>query len=178
MKLSINNFLGILLLLLIIAYLGKHIYMQPKFSNGEKATNFEAINISGEQLQLNDFKGKYVFLDFWGSWCPPCRKANQELAIIYQEYAHITSKGTNKLNFISIGVEKSKKNWEKAINRDKLSWPFHIYDQNSNMKFFNSKIANLYGVKSLPSSFVINPEGFIISVNPTPKKLREIFDNI
>ncbi|HAD12852.1 MAG TPA: TlpA family protein disulfide reductase [Saprospirales bacterium] len=143
--------------LAIVAYVFYQ-YRQPRFASGEVAPDFEVGLLNGERAKLSDLRGKYVLLQFWGSWCGPCRKENPELVIIYQEFHE---KG---FEIFSVGIEQNPNSWKSAINRDGLVWKYHTMESGE----FNGGLALQYNIKSIPATFLINPEGQIMGVNLKP----------
>ena len=166
---KINTVLNIIIVLIIIGYVVKYFYQLPKYNSGEKAKEIEAVLISGEKFKLSDLKGSYVLLDFWGSWCGPCRKSNSEIVPLYQEFTSKTLSNAAGFEVVSIGIETKKTAWENAILKDKMTWKYHI----GQMESFKSPIAKLYGIKEIPTSYFISPEGMIIFVNPKMSEVRE-----
>jgi len=155
----------ILIIVGVLLYLGgKHLYMMPKQSSGELAPAFTAEIRSGETINLSDFKGKFVLLDFWGSWCGPCRAENPKLVDLYQKF-----KGKD-FEILSVGIETKKDRWERAIKKDGLVWPYHFTD----FKRFNSEAAKLYGVREIPTKFLIDKDGMIIGVNQSVAEIEAV----
>ena len=171
---TLNKILNILLIGIIAFYIGRYFYMQPAFVNGAKAPIFAATTMNGQSFSLDDLKGKYVLIDFWGSWCGPCRQENPGLVELYHYYKQQSFKDGNGFEIVSIGIEKNPDRWKKAIASDEMVWPYHILDQNTNMKFFNSEIAQLYEIKQLPTKYLLNPEGVIVAVNPGKNKIERV----
>ncbi len=125
-----------------------------KVQIGKVAPNFTLPDVDGKEVSLNDFRGQYVFIDFWASWCPPCRKENPNVVAAYEKF-----KGKD-LTFIGISLDKSKAAWLKAIEADQLNWV-----NVSDLKFWDAEVAAMYGVRSIPSNVLISPEGVIIAKN-------------
>ena len=123
---------------------------------GGEAPNFSAPDPDGNQLALTDALGKYTIIDFWASWCRPCRMENPNVVNVYNKYH---DKG---LNIISVSLDKAgqKERWIKAIKDDKMDW-YHV----SNLKFWQDPIAKQYSVRSIPATFLLDENGNIIDKN-------------
>ena len=123
---------------------------------GAEAPNFTAPTPDGEMLSLTDALGKYTIIDFWASWCRPCRIENPNVVRVYEKYH---DKG---LNIISVSLDKSgqKERWIKAIEDDNMNW-YHV----SNLKFWQDPIARQYNVRSIPATFLLDENGNIIDKN-------------
>lgn len=122
---------------------------------------------SGEILKLSDLRGKVVLIDFWASWCGPCRKENPNVVQMYKKYAE---KG---FEIFAVSLDRDKARWEKAIADDQLSWQ-HISD----LKHWKSEYAALYGVRSIPDTLLIDAEGKIIARNLRGQQLEQALENI
>ena len=131
---------------------------------GEKVPNFSAPNSEGVMLKLNEIKGKVTIIDFWASWCKPCRIENPNLVNLYDKYHD------NGLEIISISLDSETQRlaWIKAIKKDQLNW-FNI----SNLKSWNDPIAQLYGVNSIPATFIIDQDGVLIDKQLRGRQLDE-----
>lgn len=135
---------------------------------GSVAPNFSGPTPEGEELSLNDIKGKVTIIDFWAAWCGPCRKENPNVVNIYNKYH---DKG---LEIISVSLDgsprqkNSKDAWIKAIEKDNLTW-YHI----SHLSYFNDPIAKQYHIRSIPSTFILDSEGVIIAKNLRGKALHD-----
>jgi len=123
---------------------------------GGAAPQFTAPTPGGELLSLKDVMGKYTIIDFWASWCRPCRMENPNVVNVYNQYH---DKG---LNIISVSLDKAgqKDRWIKAIKDDKMDW-HHV----SNLKFWQDPIARQYNVRSIPATFLLDENGNIIDKN-------------
>ena len=131
-------------------------------SVGHKAPEFSINGADGKQIRLSDYKGKYVMLDFWASWCVPCRHENPN---VVKQYALYKDKG---FNILGISLDTEKKDWQQAVNADKLTWA-HASD----LQRFEGPTERLYHVEAIPSNFIINPQGTIVAKNVTGADLEE-----
>ena len=129
---------------------------------GEIAPGFSAPNPEGEEVSLKDAMGKITLIDFWASWCKPCRIENPNVVKLYNEYHD------DGFNIIGVSLDKSRSKWIKAIKEDQLEW-HHI----STLKYWKEPIAQKYGVRSIPKTFLIDEEGKIIAKNLRGNKLRD-----
>lgn len=121
---------------------------------GQPAPEFTINSIDGKPIKLADFKGKYVMLDFWASWCMPCRQENPNVVKAYHTYKD------KNFSILGISLDEDVVAWKNAIAADKLTWA-HVSD----LKGFESPTAALYAIEAIPSSFIIDPTGKIIAKN-------------
>lgn len=162
------RFFVILLVLVSLYNLGRYIYFKPAVSSGGKALNFSATDLYGKSFSLEQFKGKYILLDFWGSWCGPCRQENPAIVALAAKYKSLG------LETVQIGIEYSEKSWLRAIEKDGLSAHTHILQEQA----FDSPIAKLYGIREIPASFLLDPQGNIILSKPSISELEEHLNKI
>ncbi|WP_108868201.1 TlpA disulfide reductase family protein [Aquimarina aquimarini] len=128
--------------------------MQKKTDIGYEAQDFSAPTPDGKLLSLKESMGKITIIDFWASWCRPCRMENPNVVKLYKKYH---DKG---LNIIGVSLDKKQQAWTKAIVDDKLDW-YHV----SNLQFWQEPIAKAYGVRSIPATFILDEKGNIIAKN-------------
>ncbi len=147
----------------ILYFIGSYLYKKPKFRTGEKIPTIEAQLMDGSDFSLTSLKGKYVLVDFWGSWCPPCRQENPELVKLYKKFNDKKFQKADGFEILSIAIEQSEKSWKSAIAKDGLDWPFHIVQ----LDRFNSPLPKEFGVREIPTKYLLNEKGQIISVNAT-----------
>lgn len=150
---------------------GKSIYdyltLTKDIKIGDKFVDFTLPDISGKNVSLSDYKNKYVLLDFWGSWCSPCREENPNLVKTYNEFKD------KAFDILGVSAETSKKSWVDAIRDDGIIWKTV-----SDLKGVNNKAALIYGIYYYPANFLIDPNGIIIAKdlrgNALKNKLAEL----
>lgn len=148
--------------------LQKQIKNAESFVIGAEAPDFTLKNVAGEEVSLSDFKGKVVLIDFWASWCGPCRKDNPHVVELYNKYK------ADGFEILGVSLDKTQDRWEQAIAKDKLTWP-----QVSDLKGWKNEVAQLYSVKSIPHTVLLDAEGKILARKlrgpQLDQKLAELF---
>jgi peroxiredoxin len=148
--------------------IAERITILNKLEPGKPALAFTQPDVNDKPVSLDSYKGKYVLLEFWASWCGPCRAENPNLLAQKKIY------GDKGFNILGVSLDKNKELWVKAIEKDGLTWT-----QVSDLNGWNNAVAVLYGIKAVPANFLIDPSGTIIAQDlrgdALNKKLKEIF---
>jgi peroxiredoxin len=120
---------------------------------------------NNKEINITSFKGKYVLIDFWASWCAPCRLGNKKLVKLHNE---ITS---DKIEIIGISIDTDTNKWLKAIEKDKIK-----FTQLIDSKGFDAETAVQFGVDELPSKYLFNQEGILIAKNPSEEEITKLIE--
>ena len=150
-------------------------FKQPSFNSGTSAPPIKTQLIDGSKFDLEDLKGNYILLDFWGSWCGPCIREIPNLKQVYNQYHDRQYIDASNFEVVSVALEKSDKYTRKIITDRGLNWPYHIIDVSRIVML--SDLAQAYDVKELPTKFLINPEGKIMRTNPSFEEIAQLLDN-
>ena len=137
-------------------------YGQKEVANiSDPRLHIKLPDVKGDSITLASLKGKVILLDFWASWCMPCRAANKKLVKIYDKYK------AGGFEIFSVSVDDEKRDWIKAIEKDKITW-LQVNDPRN----WGAQSAIKWDISVLPTTFLINKKGDVVAIDPTEKKLE------
>lgn len=167
-----NNIFLVLLLAVALYAVGRYLYKTPSAVNGESAPKLVSTQRDGTPFDLSTLRGRYVLLDFWGSWCAPCLAEVPSLKSLNDKYLNGKFKDGTGFQIVSIGIEKDRERWNAAIEAEGIGHWTHVSD----LQYFDSPLAKAYGVRVIPTKFLLNTEGVIIGVNPSFAEIEKLLD--
>ncbi len=141
---------------------------------GSKAPEITGKSISGKTIKLSDSNKKIVLLDFWASWCGPCRKENPIIVNVYNKYKNRNFADGKGFTVFSVSLDRTEVLWKKAVKDDKLEWEYHLSD----LKGWYSKYAAVYSIKRIPSNFLIDGNGIIIARDLRGVELEAVLERM
>lgn len=144
-----------------ITFYAGTVFAQPVI--GQLAPEISLKDINGVTQKLSDNKGKVVLIDFWASWCMPCRRSNKDILPLYNKYK---SKG---FEIFAVSIDEKPTDWKRAILADKIKWTQVIEEGR-----WDGSVATTWGIELLPTSFLMDKEGIIIAVNPTKRQILSL----
>jgi len=137
------------------------------FVNGMTLPNIAVPDSSGNKISLADYKGSIVLVDFWASWCKPCRKTNPKMAKVFKKYEYAQFKNAQRFVVLSVSLDSERDAWQEAIVKDGIESFIHASELNG----WKSSAVGLYKINSVPASFLLDENGTIIGKDLTAKDL-------
>lgn len=151
-----------IILPVVLFFFAAHSYSQQLPNISDPRVQIKLPKTDGDSLSLASLKGKVILLDFWASWCGPCRASNKQLVKLYAKYK---PKG---LEIFSVSLDQDKHDWQKAIAKDKISWL-----QVNDPRGWNAQTAIDWNISQIPTSFLINKNGDVVSIDPEGRELEQ-----
>lgn len=148
-------------LFIFLITLGWPVSGTAQLSIGQGLPELTLADQGSQPVALQSFKGRMVLIDFWASWCAPCRKANRKLIKLYKDHQE------DAFEIVGISLDVDRRKWLNAIDKDKLT-----YTQLTDPKGFEAQSVEIFGFEALPASFLFDKQGMLLAINPTESEIR------
>lgn len=151
----------------LVGSISRRVEVLKRVAVGMPAPEFTQNDSLGKPVSLSSFRGKFLLIDFWAAWCPPCRAENPNLVNAYQKYKN------RGFEVLGVSLDNSRDRWMKAVKDDGLGWT-----QVSDLKYWSNEVAALYGISSIPSNLLLDPDGVIIKKNLRGEDLHSALEEL
>jgi thiol-disulfide isomerase/thioredoxin len=141
---------------------------------GNKAPEINLPDADGKSISLSSLQGKMVLIDFWASWCPPCRAESPDLVQAYNHFNDKHFRGGNGFTIYSVSLDRTRDAWLNAIKVDHLSWPAHVSD----LKYWKSQPVDIYQIQGIPMNYLLDGNGIIVAKSLRREALYETLDTL
>lgn len=165
-----------ILIAVLLTILAFKFYLNRGVTEGAKAPEISGSLVNGTAFSSEDLLGNYVLIDFWGSWCMPCRKEIPMLEKLYQEFHDRNYKGADNFEILSVAIEKRKEGALRLINSGVMDWPYHIVEENAIV--LSNPSALRYKVSDLPAKILVNPKGEIIDSKMSVNQIEDFLKKV